>query len=75
MLACFGKLGGIYPQESKSPLSTEGSFSTLSLRGDGSPSIRKDLDWFPSAPANKLLKLERGQAAFAGWLRLGSEDT
>lgn len=36
--------------------------------------VRKDLDWSPSAPANKLLKLETWQVVFAGWLRLGSED-
>lgn len=35
----------------------------------------KDLDWSPSAPANKLLKLERWRVVFVCWLRLGSEDT
>lgn len=65
------------PQENKSPLDTEGAFSQPKRfpRGVDSPSARKDLHWSPSAPANKLPKLEGWQAVLAGWLRLGSEAT
>lgn len=47
---------------------------TLSPRGGGSPSVTKDLDWFPSAPVNKLLVLEGWEVVFAGCQRLGRED-